>query len=166
MSNFFEILTVGGLGAPAPSLVTPTFDLYVSLRILLIVPGLSVSGIPRLRFNNDTGTTAYAYNVSDNFAAPVGAFAGTANGIALGAVNATTAFSADLVVGNGPSQQHVVMFNGYAGVMDASAVPHILSGAAAWANTSQQITSVQLDAGPNGGNLNAGTGIMVLGANP
>jgi len=160
-----RILSAEGLGVAAPSISTQVFDLYVSLRIVLIVPGLSVSGIPRLRFNNDTGTTAYAYNVSDNFAAPVGAVAGAANGIALGAVNATTAFSVDMLIGNGPSQQHVVMFNGLAGILDASAAPHILSGAAVWANTSQ-ITSVQLDAGPNGGNLNAGTGIMVLGANP
>jgi hypothetical protein len=57
-----------------------------------------------------------------------------------------------------------MMIEGMAGIMDASAAPHIITGAAVWA-TLAQIQSVQLDAGPGGGNLNAGTGLMVLGVN-
>ena len=171
MSNF-QLVAVSSLGAPAPSLVTQQFDPYVLLQIFYFVPGLSVSGTPRLRFNGDSGTTAYAYNLADSsliatVVTLLGAagIAGAASGILLSVASATTPVGGEMVVGNGNGQAHAIMMRGIAGVVDASAAPHTLTGAGVWATT-QQITSVQLDAGPNGGNLNAGTGLLVIGINP
>jgi hypothetical protein len=159
------IVAVKSLLSPAPSLATDIFDPFVLLTVFVLVPGLSVSGNPRVRFNNDSGTTAYAYSVSDNVAAPVTGIAGAASGILLSAVSATTPVVSQLIIGNGPLQAHAIMLRGSAGILDASAAPHFINGAAAWATTSQ-ITSIQIDAGPGGGNLNAGTGILVVGVNP
>ena len=165
-------LAVAFLGAPASSLLTQQFDPYNLIQVFVFVPGLSVSGTPRIRFNGDTGTTAYAYNVTDNSLvvgvvtlAGASGIAGVASGILLSAVSSTGPVGAELIIGNGPSQAHSIMMRGYAGLTDASVIPHGLSGAAVW-STTQQITSIQLDAGPNGGNLNAGTGLLVLGLQP
>src|SRR5713101_2564424 len=129
--SYFDVVAIGGLGAPAASLSTPQFDPYVLLQIFYLIPGLSVSGTPRIRFNGDSGTTAYAYNITDgSLVATVvtllGAtgISGAASGILLSAVSATTAVSGELVVGNGASQAHSIMLRGLAGVMDASAAPH------------------------------------------
>ena len=167
-----QIIAVSSLSAPAASLLTQQFDPYTLLTVFYFIPGLSVSGTPRLRFNNDQGTTAYAYNVTDNTLVAsvvtlLGAsgIAGAVSGILLSAAAATTPVGGELTIGNGPSQAHPIMMRGYAGAVDASAAPHIITGSGLWATT-QQITSIQLDAGPNGGNLNAATGLLVVGINP
>lgn len=170
--SYSAIAAVANLQSPAPSLLTAQFDPYVLLQIFYFVPGLSVSGTPRMRFNNDSGTTAYAYNVTDGSLVAtvvtlVGAtgIAAAASGILLSAIAATMAVGGELIVGNGNGQAHSIMMRGIAGVVDASAAPHTISGAGVW-STTQQIQSVQLDAGPNGGNLNAGAGLLVIGINP
>jgi len=124
-----------------------------------------------LQFNGDTGTAAYAYNISSsalvaNVVSLAGAagIAGIANGIFLGQATVTGPVVSELVIGNGAGQAHAMMIRGSAGVLDASAAPAIISGAGVWSNTSQ-ITSVQLSSS-GGGNLGAGTGILVLGLNP
>ena len=167
-----QIIAVSSLGAPAASLLTQQFDPYVLLQVFYLIPGLSVAGTPRIRFNNDQGTTAYAYNITDSSLVAtvvtlLGAtgIAAAASGMLLSAVAATAAVGGELLIGNGNGQAHAIMMKGFAGVVDASAPPHIISGAGIWSNTSQ-ITSIQLDAGPNGGNLNAGTGLLVIGINP
>ena len=162
-----RVIAVAGLGAPAPSLVTAAFDPPILLQIFVLVTGLSVSSIPRLRFNGDTGTTNYAYNVTDNnlilsvvTLAGLTGVAGAADGILLARANSTGPIGSSLLIGNGPSQGHMIMFSGTAGLMDASAAPALISGSGLWANTAR-ITSIQLDS-PAGGNLSAGTGILVV----
>lgn len=166
-----QIVAVAGLGAPAPVLATAQFDPYVLLQVFVLVPSLSVSGVPVLQFNNDNGTTAYAYDVTNNTlvlsVVTLGGkndIAGSANGIFLAQSNTTGPVTSELIVGNGPSQAHVMMINGAAGVTDASAPPSIITGSGIWANTAR-IQSVQL-LPSNGGNLGAGTGLLVLGINP
>jgi hypothetical protein len=159
-----HILASGSVLSAQAELDTRWFDIFDLLFIFFQVTGLSVSGNPRIRFNFDTGTTSYAYSVSDNFGTPATGIAGVASGILLSSVSSTNPVVGQLVVGNGP-QTHAAMLTGMAGVMDASAAPHIINGGGVWSNTAQ-ITSVQLDAGPGGGNLNVGTGILILGVNP
>jgi hypothetical protein len=156
---------------PAPSLITQSFADYVLLQVFVNIPSQSISGIPILQFNGDTGTTSYAYNILSStlplgVVTPVGltGIAGSANGIFLAQAGVVGPVVAELTIGNGPNQPHAMMISGSAGVMDASAAPSIISGSGIWANTSQ-ITSIQLISS-GGGNLGAGTGILVLGVNP
>jgi len=166
-----SIIAAASLSSPAASLVTQAFDPPILLKVFLFIPSFSVASVPRLRFNGDTGTTNYAYNVMDsNLIATVVTFtglngvAGAADGILLAKANSVNPVGAQLIIGNGPSQQHSFMFSGSQGAVDASAAPAVLQGSAIWANTAR-ITSIQLDS-PAGGNLGAGTGIMVIGISP
>jgi len=166
-----SVIAVAGLVVPAPALVTQAFDPPILLQVFVLVPGLTISSVPRLRFNGDTGTTNYAYNVSDNnlilsVVTLVGltGIAGAADGILLARANSIGSVGSELLIGNGPSQGHMIMFSGTAGPMDASAAPALISGSGVWASTSR-ITSIQLDS-PGGGNLAAGTGILVIGIMP
>jgi len=165
------IVAVAGLGAPAATLVTPQFDPYVLLQVFILVPSQSVSGIPVLQFNGDVGTTSYAYNITGS-TLPLGVvtlvgatgIAGVANGIFLGKRGTTGPLVSELIIGNGSSQAHAMMISGSAGVLDASAPPSIITGSGVWSNTSR-ITSLQLSSS-GGGNLGAGTGLLVIGINP
>jgi hypothetical protein len=166
----FQIVAVAGLAAPAPSLMTAQFDPYVLLQIFVLIPSQSVSGIPILQFNGDNGTTSYAYSVTNGTSligvvtlAGITGVAGAANGIFLAQSNTTGPVASELIIGNGPSQAHVMMIQGAAGVTDASAAPAIITGSGVWSNTSR-IQSVQL-LSSGGGNLGAGTGLLVLGIN-
>jgi hypothetical protein len=169
--SYYSIVASGGLGAPAPTLNTQSFAACVLLQVFVAIPSQSILGVPVIQFNGDSGTTSYAYNILSNtlplgVVTPVGAtgIAGAANGIFLAQSGVTGPVVAELMIGNGPSQSHAMMISGAAGVMDASAAPSIISGAGVWSNTAQ-ITSVQLSSS-GGGNLGAGTGILVLGLNP
>jgi len=169
--SYYSVLASAGLGAPALSLITQSFNIFDLLQVFIQIPSQSISGIPLIQFNNDTGTAAYAYNIASstlvaNVVTLVGAtgIAGTANGIFLGQAAVTGPVVSELVIGNGPSQAHAIMLRGCVGIMDASAPPAIISGSGVWSNTAQ-ITSVQLSSS-GGGNLGAGTGILVLGLNP
>lgn len=157
-----RIIFTAGLSIAASSLVTGApFDTEcVLLEIFILITSLSVSGVPLLQFNGDTGTTNYAWSLQSNAGSVSSAASGTANGIQLGTANATTGFGSKLLVGNGPSSHHAVMIEGIAGALDASAAPAIITGAGVWANTTQ-INSIQLSS-PQGGNLGAGSGIMVV----
>lgn len=160
-----RVLAIAGLSAPAASLATPVFDPQVLMIVYFLIPSLSAIGAPRIRFNGDTGTTAYAYSVSDNLIVPVTGIAGVASGIVLASsLLLTSAVWGTMTVGNGPSQNHALMWFGGHGVVDASVAPALVHGVGAWANTSQ-VTSIQLDV-TSGANLAAGTGIMVMGGNP
>jgi hypothetical protein len=169
--SYYSIVASGGLGAPAPTLNTQSFAAFVLLQVFVAIPSQSILGIPIIQFNGDTGTTSYAYNILSNtlplgVVTPVGAIgiAGVANGICLAQAGVTGPVVAELTIGNGQSQSHAMMIRGSVGIMDASAPPAIVSGAGVWSNTSQ-ITSVQLSSS-GGGNLGAGTGILVMGLNP
>jgi hypothetical protein len=169
--SVFSIIAVSGLSSPASSLSTNQFDPYVLLQIFIQVSSQSVSGIPLLQFNGDNGTTSYAYSVTNGTSLAgvvtltgVTGISGVANGIALAQANTTAPVFSEITVGNGPSQSHVAMFQGSTGIMDASAAPAVITGSGVWSNTSR-ITSIQLISS-NGGNLGAGSGILVLGVNP
>ncbi len=140
------------------------------MQVFILVPSQSISGVPILQFNGDAGTTSYAYNITNNTLllgiVTLGGktdIAGSANGIFLAQSNTTGPVTSELVIGNGPSQAHVMMLSGAAGVTDASAPPSIITGSGVWSNTSR-ITSLQL-LSSGGGNLGAGTGLLVLGIN-
>ena len=169
--SYFSVVALAGLGTPAPSLVTPQFDPYTLLQAFILVPSQSISGIPILQFNNDTGTTSYAYSINNGTSAlgvvtlgGITGIAGAAQGIFLAQAATTGPIVSELVIGNGASQAHGIMISGSAGIMDASAAPAIISGSGIWSNTSR-ITSLQLSSS-GGGNLGAGTGLLVLGLNP
>jgi hypothetical protein len=166
-----QTLAVASLLSPAASLLTQQFDPYILLEVFINIPTQSISGIPILQFNGDTGTTAYAYSVTNGTSlagvvtlAGATGIAGAANGIFLAQVNTVNPVVSKLIIGNGPSQAHTLMFNGLSGVVDASAAPSIITGSGVWSNTSR-ITSVQLISS-GGGNLGVGTGIFVIGTNP
>lgn len=158
-----RVICVAGLGVAAPSLVTPwpIDPEYVLLEIFVLVPSLSISGVPIIQFNNDTGTTNYAFSVSDNGGTPVTGASGAATGIQLAAINSTGAFGARMTIGNGQLSPHAAMFQGLAGALTAASAPHIISGAGVYASTSF-ISSVQVSS-PQGGNLGVGSGLMVIG---
>jgi hypothetical protein len=167
----YQIVAVSSLSAPAPSLVTQAFDPFVLLKIFLNVPSQSIAGIPILQFNGDNGTTAYAYSVTNGTSllgvvtlAGVTGISGVAQGIFLAQSNTTGPVASKIDVGNGPSQNHTMMLSGVAGPVDASAPPAIITGSGIWANTAR-ITSIQLISS-GGGNLGAGTGLLVMGVNP
>jgi hypothetical protein len=171
MMSQFSIVAVAGLAAPAPSLQTNQFDPYTLLQVFVLVPSQSIAGIPILQFNGDNGTTSYAYSVTNGTSllgvvtlAGITGVAGAAQGIFLAQVATANPVASELLIGNGPSQAHSMMISGAAGVLDASAAPAIITGAGVWSNTAR-IQSVQLISS-GGGNLNAGTGILVLGINP
>jgi hypothetical protein len=170
VSNY-DLVAVAGLGSPAASLATNWFNIYQLLEVLIIVPSQSISGVPILQFNGDIGTTSYAYNIANNtlplgVVTVVGAtgIAGAANGIFLAQAATPGPILSRLMIGNGPSAAHMMTISGSTGVTDASAPPSIIAGSGVWANTSQ-IASLQL-LSSGGGNLGAGTGILVLGVNP
>jgi hypothetical protein len=166
----FTTIAVASLSAPALSLQTNAFDPPTLMQVFILVPSQSVSGIPILQFNGDNGTTSYAYNITGStlplgIVTLVGAtgIAGVANGIFLAQSNTTGPVSSEIIIGNGPSQAHSMMISGEAGLTDASAAPAIITGSGIWANTAR-ITSLQLISS-GGGNLGAGTGLLVLGIN-
>jgi hypothetical protein len=153
----------GGASADIP---TQTFDAENLLLIHIRISGYSASGVARVQFNGDTGTTAYAYSVSDNFAAPSTAVAGVAAGINV-AQTAITGGRAliSMIIRNFPGQEHGITIIGNSGSLAAATAPTIVNGAGLWTTTSQ-ITRVNLNVGTGGGTLNSGTEIIVYGLQP
>jgi len=154
-----RILAVAGLGQAAAQLGTQVFDPPSLLTIYIRISGHSLLSAARIFFNNDQGNN-YAFSVSESFALPSTGLSGS--GINLASVLDGSPQGLTLLIGNGPNQTHAVTFSGMSGLLDGSVAPRLVQGAGIWTPTSQ-ITSVQLDAGSVGGNLNAGTGILVVG---
>ena len=140
---------------------TARFDALNYLRVMVRISGYSGSGIAQLRFNGDAGTTAYAYRVSNNFAAATTAVAGVAAGIKV-SQTATTGprglISFDII--NITGRPHGIVYAGSDLSEVASTAPDVVLGAGIWTTTSQ-ITQITLEGG--GVNLLAGSDLTVYG---
>ena len=64
-------------GTPS-SIASDRFDAINYLRVFIRIAGYAGGAIAQLRFNGDSGTTAYSYRVSNNCAAATTAVAGAA----------------------------------------------------------------------------------------
>jgi hypothetical protein len=154
-------LAYGTLAAPANTLVLPSFDPENWLLVLVRISGYGGSAIAQLQFNGDVGTTAYAYRVSNNFAAATTGIAGAAAGIkvsqtATAGARALIAFK----IGNVNGRAHGITWTGSDLSEAAATAPDIIVGAGLWATTSQ-ISRIVLDGG--GQTLLAGTDVAVWG---
>lgn len=167
-SNFNLIAHADNAGGATTTIATPKFDLYNFLRIYVRITGYSAGQVAQLRFNGDTGTTAYAYAVQEftGAATPVAtgasAVAATAAGIKV-AVTAITGARALIVfdISNINGQVHGITFNGSSGSLAAATAPVSVLGSGVWATTSQ-ITQVTLDSG-GAGTLNVGSSVDIFG---
>jgi len=151
-------------GASA-QLVSPVFDStsWNYLAVMVRIAGYSSTAVARLRFNGDTGTTAYTLSVMEGATAPTTQVSGTAAGIQL----ATTAQVARALIGpiwirNVTGQVHGITWTGSSGSESAATAPAVVQGAGVWTNTAK-ITQITLDVGSGGGTLNAGTAMDVYG---
>ena len=154
-------LAYGTLAAPANTLVLPKFDPENWLLVLVRIAGYGGSAIAQLQFNGDTGTTAYAYRVSNNFAAATTGVAGAAAGIKV-SQTATVSPRALLsfMIGNVNGRAHGITWTGSDLSEAAATAPDVICGAGLWATTSQ-INQITLDGG--GQTLLAGTDMAIWG---
>lgn len=156
-----KLLASGTLAGAAASLTVGSFDAAPMLLVLVRISGYSGAAIAQLQFNGDTGTTAYAYKVSTDLAAPTGAVAATAAGIKVS--QTATAGARGLIeffISNVSGNPHAITYQSCDLGESAATQPSITSGSGIWTTTSQ-ITRITLDGG--GVNLNAGTWMAVYG---
>ena len=146
-------------------MVSPVFDPPNRLEIDIRIVGYSAAATARLQFNGDTGTTAYAYSVSENFAAVTTAVSGVAAGWAVATTNQVVRSYITFHIRNVSGQVHGGWWVGSSGSEAAATAPVIVCGSGIWTTTAQ-ITRVTLDVGAGGGNLNAGTSLDVYGIYP
>jgi hypothetical protein len=141
---------------------TSQFDPCSYLMVLVRIAGYSGGGgIAQLRFNGDTGTTAYAYRVSNNNAAATTAVSGAAAGIKVSQTSTTGPRAlAQFWIGNVSGRAHGIQYQSSDLSETASTAPDICVGSGIWTNTAQ-ITRITLEGG--GVNLLAGTDIAVFG---
>ena len=154
-------LAYGALTGSANTLVLPRFDPENWLLVLIRIAGYGGSAIAQLQFNGDTGTTAYAYRVSNNFAAATTGVAGAAAGIKV-SQTATVAARALIAfkIGNVNGRAHGITWTGSDLSEAAATAPDIIVGAGLWATTSQ-INQITLDGG--GQTLLTGTDMAIWG---
>jgi hypothetical protein len=133
------------------------------LKIYLRIAGYSAASIARLRFNDDTGTTAYSYSVSENFAVPSTGIAGVASGWNLATALADSQALFEITMVNSISIEKSGIWQGVCGSLVAATAPRLVFGSGLWINAAA-ISKITLDAGAGGGNLNLGTGISVFGS--
>lgn len=148
--------------APAAQLFSRVFDPFNILELDVMIVNYSASSTFRIQFNGDTGTTAYSYAVSENFAAPTNVTSGTAAGWAGATTNAVPRMLTTFRIQNFPGQPHGGWWKGSSGSNSAGTAPVIVNGAGVWATTTQ-ITRITVDVGPGGGTLNAGAQLWVRG---
>jgi hypothetical protein len=159
-----QVISQASLSAPGASLSSVLLDPeWAVLQVKIRITGYSSSGTALIQFNNDTGSTLYAYSVSDNFAAAATGITGAATGLQVCQTANIPITNLVMLVSNIPGVEHGCTWNGTGGVIDASAAPKIIHGSGMW-NNSASISSVQLSG--NGVNLNAGSLLTVLGIRP
>lgn len=148
------------LGSAAASMSTPTITgrKYLNIMSLCLPPAAAIS--PWIRFNNDTGNN-YAMRYSANTSAS--ATLGSQNGITMNPGSVQTIVQSLVEVTNIAAQEKPVTVT----VSDTAAAgaansPNTIFVGGKWANTSVQITSVQVF-NSSGLNLAAGSELIVLG---
>jgi hypothetical protein len=140
---------------------TPVFDPALLLKVYLRIVGYSnAAAVGRLRFNGDTGNN-YGFSVAENFAASTTGVSTGGVGVATGAN--TNQAMVEVTVFNLATIIKSMIWQGVAGSSLISVAPRILLGSGLW-NNAAAITSIQLDPGSVGGNVLAGSGIAVFGA--
>jgi hypothetical protein len=147
----------------SPSISTQAFDTLLLLKIYLRIPGYSGASVARLRFNDDSGTTAYSYSVAENFAAPSTGVAGVASGWNLATTLSDSQALFEITMINSISIEKSGIWQGLCNSLVAATPPKIVHGSGLWINAAA-IFKVTLDAGAGGGNLNLGSGISVFGS--
>lgn len=144
--------TTLGVAGDTISLTPITAKKYLRIIVHAIDTGGTI-GIS-VRFNNDTGNN-YSYRNSSNGGAD--GVAGSASSAFIGAPVTARPAHVDAFVTNIAAQEKLISFvavnNGGAG---AASAPDRLEGAAKWANTSAQITRVDV--------INGGTGDFAIGS--
>lgn len=148
-------------GASA-QLVSPVFDPWNFLVVMVRIAGYSASAIARLRFNGDAGTTAYALSVSEGVAAPTTQISGVAAGIQMATTAQVARALIQFWIRNVAGQVHGIHWEGTSGSEAAATIPALVRGAGLWTNTAR-ITQITLDVGSGGGTLNAGTAMDIYG---
>lgn len=148
-------------GGSVASIATPAFDPENYLMVLVRISGYAGSGIAQLQFNGDTGTTAYSYRVSSNFAVATTGVATAASGIkvsqtATGGARALVTF----FIGNINGRPHGITYHSSDLSESAATAPDIVLGAGVWTNTAQ-IRSIVLTG--DGVNILTGSDISVFG---
>jgi len=155
-------LAYASAAAPVSQIDTPVFDACSYLMVLVRIAGYSGGGgIAQLRFNGDSGTTQYAWRVSNNNAAATTAVSGVAAGIKVSQTLTTGARAlAQFWIGNVNGRAHGVQYQSSDLSESAATAPDICVGSGIWTSTAQ-ITRITLEGG--GVNLLAGTDIAVFG---
>ena len=157
----FALLATAVAGGTVASITTPQFDACTFLKVYVRISGYSGAGIAQLQFNGDTGSTAYAWRVSNNNAAPTTAVAGVATGLKLSQTATAGARALHCCdIRNGAGQVHGVIWQGSDLSEAAATAPDISVGAGIWTNTAQ-ITRITLTGDTV--NINAGSEIQVFG---
>ncbi|MGH3117542.1 MAG: hypothetical protein ACRDQ2_10625, partial [Gaiellales bacterium] len=142
-------------------LTVSNLPLRKHLQIRVRIAGYSGSSIARLRFNGDTGSN-YSDKRQDDAGAPVANT--TTSGIRLAAASLSGAHGimvCDVI--NVATRAKSLIGEGHSSSESAAAAPVLHRSAGVWQNTTSQINSVTLNVGSGGGNLLAGTEIVVFG---
>ena len=155
-------LAYGAMTGSANSLILPRFDPENWLLVLVRIAGYGGGGgIAQLQFNGDTGTTAYAYRVSNNFAAATTGVAGAAAGIKVSQTSTTNARALlAFKIGNVSGRAHGIVWQASDLSEAAATAPDIVVGSGLWATTSQ-INQITLEGG--GTTLLTGTDMAIWG---
>ncbi|MES2970914.1 MAG: hypothetical protein V4702_01160 [Patescibacteria group bacterium] len=162
----WELLGSAFLSGNANTVGAVTIAARDILQIVIRLTGYDVADIPALQFNSDPGTNYCDRHLNAN--------AGSAT---FGNVERLSADRLSLSFGNGTRPRTItVTVNNHvstnksasivvgSGSSSAAAAPLLQLGSGMWANTSAQITQVQLiTQGAN--NMLAGTGLLVFGKN-
>jgi hypothetical protein len=148
-------------GGSVANLTTDRFDAENWLLVVIRISGYAGSAIAQLQFNGDTGTTAYASRVSNNFAAATTQVSGVASGIKVSQTATTNPRALiKFMIGNVSGRAHGIVYQGSDLSESAATAPDIIIGSGIWTTTSQ-ITQITLNDG--GSNLLSGTDITVWG---
>jgi hypothetical protein len=159
---WWQELGRGTLASAAPSLSSSTFTARKYLRVLVIARTAGSILTPWIRFNNDSGAN-YALRYGANFAA--GAALGSQNGFSMNANSISSDAYCLIDIINETAKEKIVFLSAsdQGAAAGAANGPNNIQSSAKWANTANQITSVQLFESGAANNFAAGSEIIVLG---
>ena len=164
-SNIVLLSSTNNSAGASATVVSNVFDPPNRLMVDVRIVGYSAASTARIQFNGDTGTTAYAYTVTENVAAVTTGVAGAAAGWAVATTNQVARSLITFFIRNVSGQVHGGWWQGSSGSEAAATAPVFVNGGGIWTTTAQ-ITRIVLDVGPGGGTLNAGTSLDVYGIYP
>ena len=167
-SNITLLSSTNNSAGASATVTSNVFDPPNQLIAVVRIAGYSISGIARLQFNGDTGTTAYSFSVVSftGAATPVGTglseVSTVAAGIKVSSIAQTTARAVMVFhIRNVSGQAHGIVYQSSDSETAATA-SGVVMGSGVWTTTAQ-ITRIVLDVGSGGGTLSAGTSLDVYG---